>query len=495
MSDIVELINKTKVYDVAVETPLDYAPELSKLLKAKVYLKREDLQSIHSFKLRGAYNKIVNLTEVEKSAGIMAASAGNHAQGVALSAQKLRIRATIVMPRTTPDIKVAAVRELGADVILQSDSFTDASIFAMQLAENNGMTYIHPFDDELVIAGQGTIAKEIYEQLSTVDYVFIPIGGGGLISGIAAYLKSVNPEIKVIGVEPEDSNAMAQSIKQNKQIELDNVGIFADGVAVKKVGDLTLKLTKKYVDEIVTVTTDEISVAIKDIYSETRSIVEPAGALGVAGLKKYRFIKDLTGKNLVAINSGANMTFERLQFIAERTLVGSLREVLYAIELPEHPGALNDLVKKVINGFSITEFNYRKQSETRAQIFVGVLLELPSDKTGFERKLKNTGYKHVDLTEDEIAKSHLRHMVGGKPPVGTKEIIFEFTFPERPGALGDFLDAMNNEHNISLFHYRYTGGDIARVLIGLEGSEVDNFELPKGFSRELISSKAIELFL
>ena len=495
MSDIVELINKSKVYDVAIKTPLDKAPELSELLHANVYMKREDLQPIHSFKIRGAYNKIANLSKQEKSAGVLAASAGNHAQGVALSAQKLGIQATIVMPRTTPEIKVTAVRKLGADVMLHSDSFSDASDYAIKLADSNGMTYIHPFNDELVIAGQGSIGKEIIDQLESVDYIFAPIGGGGLISGVAAYAKSVNPKIKIIGVEPEDSDAMKQSIKSNKLVKLDDVGIFTDGVAVKAVGDITLELTRKLVDDFITVSTDEISVAIKDIYKENRSLVEPAGALGVAGLKKYRFSKDLRGKNIVAINTGANMTFERLQFIAERTLVGSLREVLYAIELSERPGALNSLVNDVISSFSITEFNYRKQSETEARIFVGILLEFPSDKTGFERNLKDAGYKFTDLTEDEIAKSHLRHMVGGKPPVGTQETVYEFSFPERPGALRDFLDALKDKHNISLFHHRYNGGDIARVLIGLEGENAANFELPKGFSRKIVNPNTVKLFL
>jgi len=494
---MVQDIEEADVYDVAIMSQLERAKLLSTKLGANIYVKREDLQPVHSFKIRGAYNKMRNLSNDQKSKGVLAASAGNHAQGVALSAKKLDIKATIVMPSTTPQIKIDAVKQYGAEVILYGDTYSDAADYAKKLQREHQLTYIHPFNDDEVIAGQGTVAVEILEQLPEVDYVFVPIGGGGLISGMAAYLKHHKPEVKIIGVEPEDSSAMSRSISADKLVSLKHVGIFADGVAVKQVGENTFGLVKKFVDEFMTVSTDEICSAIKDIYQDTRVIVEPSGALSVAGLQRYRQSHpELVGKHIVTVNSGANMTFEQLQFIAERTLIGSGNESLYSIELPERPRALKGLIDNTINGLSISEFNYRKSDNEKANIFVGIVYKNKTEKDKFESRLSEQGYKMVDLSNDDIAKTHIKHMIGGKPPAGTKEQIYDFEFPERPGALSDFLNSLDEGINISLFHYRYTGGDRSRVLMGLETDrELKQSSLPSGFILKKAASTSVKLFL
>ena len=494
MDSIVNQIKNSSVYDVSKITALDHAKKLSGKLDNQIYFKREDLQPVKSFKIRGAYNRIAQLNDQEKKAGVIAASAGNHAQGVALSAQKLGIEATIVMPTTTPQIKIDAVRSYGAEVVLFGDSYSDAGEHAKELQKSRDMTYVHPFNDLEVIAGQGTGGKEIIEQLSDVDYVFVPVGGGGLLAGIASYVKNIKPDCKVIGVEPIDSDVMTRSIKEGRIAELERVGIFADGVAVKVPGNNSFELCQKYADEMITVSTDEICAGIKDIYEDTRAIVEPAGALAMAGATRYIEQNKIKDKNIVAINSGANMTFERLQFIAERTLVGSGKEVLYSIELPEKPGALRGLVENVVNGYSISEFNYRKQDVKQAHIFVGMLLNEAEDKSKLEGALKKNNYRFKDLTDNEISKRHLRHMIGGKAPEGTDETLFEFVFPERPGALHEFLTSIADRYNISLFHYRNNGGDNARVMIGLEGENIQ-INLSDGFSKILVDQSTFADFI
>lgn len=460
-----------RVYDVAIQTPLDYAATLSHNTGGRVFLKREDLQPVHSFKLRGAYNKIVQLTVAERQRGVIAASAGNHAQGVALAAQKLGISALIIMPRTTPSIKVEAVRSFGAAIELAGDSYSDAADYCKKRQQETGRTYIHPFDDPLVIAGQGTIGREIMEQLADVSHIFVPVGGGGLIAGIAQYVKELNPAIKIIGVEPVDSNVLQESLRAGKRVTLPHVGIFADGVAVKQLGKQTFAIAKRYVDECVTVDTDQLCAAIKAIFEETRSIVEPAGALGVAGLTVYAATHNLADSRCVAICSGANMTFERLQFIAERTLLGSHKEALFAVTMPELPGALQDFCQKVVGSHSITQFGYRLKERTAAHILLGIGVADDTDKTAFMAKMQRHNYLFTDLSLSDIAKEHLRHMIGGVVPANTTEHIYEITFPERPGALTDFLRRFGNQWNISLFHYRGQGGDSGSVLIGFESVE------------------------
>jgi threonine dehydratase len=463
-----EAIEHARVYDVARETPLELAPKLSARLHNEVLLKREDLQPVFSFKLRGAYNKIAQLSEEERARGVICASAGNHAQGVALSGKKLGIAATIVMPRTTPEIKVKAVEALGGKVVLAGDSYSDASEHADQLCRENGMTYVHPYDDPLVIAGQGTIAEEMLRQApSDVDYVFVPIGGGGLIAGMAAYLKHRSPNTKIIGVEPFDSAAMHDSVKAGERVTLKQVGIFADGVAVKKVGEHTFDLVRQYVDEIILVDTDEICAAIKDIYDEDRAIVEPAGALGVAGMKKFARREKLQGKVLVAINSGANMNFDRLRHVAERAEMGERREALFAVTIPEKPGSFLEFCR-LIGHRPITEFNYRLSSRRQAHIFVGIGVRHEDEHNGIEALLKEHGYAHISLFDNELAKLHIRHMVGGKSSEVQNEVLYRFEFPERPGALLDFLEHSAGRWNISLFHYRNHGAAYGRVLAGLE---------------------------
>jgi threonine dehydratase len=466
---MLKLILTSRVYEAAVETPLEEAATLSRDLGNRVLLKREDLQPVFSFKLRGAYNKIAHLSAEERACGVIAASAGNHAQGVAFSAKKLGIRAVIVMPVTTPRIKVAAVEGYGAHVVLHGDSYSEAADHCDRLVAESGMTFIHPFDDELVIAGQGTVADELLRQSAgKLDALFVPVGGGGLIAGMAAYLKALCPEVRIVGVEPVDSDAMARSLQAGRRVHLDSVGIFADGVAVREVGRLTFELCRRFVDEIVTVDTDEICSAIRSNYQATRSIVEPAGALGLAGLKKYVRERQASGQTLVAVNSGANMNFERLRYVAERTLIGEKQEALFAVTIPEQPGSLKRFCTEVLGERNLTEFNYRLAGREAAHIFVGISTRDEQERLAFGRLLGERGFPSVDLTDNELAKTHIRYMVGGRSPEAGDERLFRFWFPERPGALARFLETMGENWNISLFHYRLHGGDYGRVLIGLE---------------------------
>jgi threonine dehydratase len=486
------------VYDVAEETPLEPAHKLSAQLNVQVHLKREDLQPVHSFKIRGAYNKIAQLTKAEQAKGVIAASAGNHAQGVALSAHKLGIKATIAMPRTTPSIKVEAVQNYGAEVVLHGDSYSDAYAHCLTLIGKTGKTFVHPFDDPLVIAGQGTVGREILEQLSGVTHIFVPVGGGGLIAGVAQYVKSLRPEVRVIGVEPDDANAMQVSLQKGERVTLDHVGIFADGVAVKQVGELTFQLAQQYVDEVITVDNDQICAAIKAIFEETRSIVEPAGALGTAGVTAYAKTHDLQHAVCVAICSGANMSFERLQFVAERTLVGSGREALFSVAMPEQPGALRTFCNNVVKGRAITEFNYRLQSRAQAHIFVGISVSGEDDKHRFMDKMAKHGYTYQDLSHDDLAKEHVRHMIGGSGDPNGSEVVYEVNFPERPGALADFLAKLGSAVNISLFHYRGQGLDTGRVLIGFEATDDTKLEQAfraAGFEFTRADSLAVRTFL
>ncbi len=475
MQQLIRQILTSKVYEAAIETPLEEASNLSSELNNRILLKREDLQPVFSFKLRGAYNKIAQLSDEEKANGVIAASAGNHAQGVAFSAQKLGLKAKIVMPATTPKIKIDAVKSFGADVVLHGDNYSEAAERCQKLLEETGMTYIHPFDDALVIAGQATVADELLRQSSgKIDAVFVPIGGGGLISGMAAYFKALAPEIKIIGVEPVDSDAMYQSLKADKRVSLQSVGIFADGVAVRQVGKLTFDYCRKYVDDIIRVSTDELCGAIKSVYQATRSIVEPAGALGMAGLKQYIQTTGVTGQTLVTINSGANMNFERLRYVSERTQTGEGRESVFAVSMPEETGALRFFCSKILDKINITEFNYRLSDRNQAQLFVGVSLGGEKERQEFSQHLEKSGYPTLDLTDNELAKTHLRYMIGGRSTQASHEHLFRFWFPERSGALTSFLSDMSADWNISLFHYRCQGGEFGRVLIGLEipeGSE------------------------
>lgn len=464
-----EAIERARVYDVAIETPLELAPKLSARLHNEVLLKREDMQPVFSFKLRGAYNKIAQLSEEESSRGVICASAGNHAQGVAMSAKKRGIRATIVMPRTTPEIKVKAVKAMGAEVVLAGDSYSDASEHALKLQNEREQTYVHPYDDPLVIAGQGTIAEELLRQSppKDIDAVFIPIGGGGLAAGMAVYLKHHSPNTRIIGVEPADSAAMHDSVKVGERVTLEQVGIFADGVAVKKVGEHTFSLVREFVDEIMLVDTDEICAAIKDIYDEERVIMEPAGALAVAAMKKYVARDEVRGQVLVCINSGANMNFDRLRHVAERSEIGERREALYAVTIPEKPGAFLTFCG-MLESRGITEFNYRLASRERAHIFVGVSVQNDAEGREIQKHLEDNDYPVLSLMDNELAKLHLRHMVGGKSTEVQNERLFRFEFPERPGALLEFLTQLAGRWNISLFHYRNHGAAYGRVLAGME---------------------------
>jgi len=466
---LLRLILTSRVYEAAVETPLDHAPILSRELDNHVMLKREDLQPVFSFKLRGAYNRIAHLDEQELRSGVISASAGNHAQGVAYSARQLGIPAVIVMPTTTPQIKVDAVKALGAEVLLHGDNYSDAQDFCQRVMAERGMTFVHPFDDELVIAGQGTVGDEILRQTSgKLDAVFVPVGGGGLIAGIGAYLKALCPEVRIIGVEPSDSDAMTRSLEAGRRVRLDSVGIFADGVAVREVGERTFELCRSVVDEMVRVSTDEICSAIKGVYQATRTIVEPAGALGFAGMRRYARTHGLQGKRLVAVTSGANMNFERLRYVGERTLIGEQREALFAVTIPERPGALRTLCEQVLGERSITEFNYRLSSRDAAHIFVGISIDGEGERHKLAEQMAELGYEALDLTGNELAKTHLRYMVGGRSEAVSREVLHRFWFPERPGALSRFLTAMGENWNISLFHYRAQGGEYGRVLIGIE---------------------------
>jgi threonine dehydratase len=466
--DYLEKILTAQVYDVAIESPLEEAANLSRRLHNKVLLKREDMQQVFSFKLRGAYNKMAQLPKAQLKRGVIAASAGNHAQGVALSAQRLGCEATIVMPATTPQIKVDAVAARGASVVLHGDSYSDAYEHAMTLVKQQKLTFIHPYDDPDVIAGQGTVGMEILRQHSKpIHAIFVPVGGGGLIAGIAAYVKRLKPEIKIIGVEPVDADAMYQSLKKKDRVALSQVGIFADGVAVKQVGEETFRLCRKLVDEVILVSTDAICAAIKDVFEDTRSILEPAGALSVAGAKLYAEREKLKDKTLVAIASGANMNFDRLRHVAERAELGEKREAVFAVTIPEKPGSFKKFCA-MLGARSITEFNYRFKDPREAQVFVGVQVQNRAETDKLLAQLQQKGLSPVDLTDNEMAKLHVRHLVGGRAPQATNEVLFRFEFPERPGALMNFLANMSRGWNISLFHYRNHGTDYGRVLVGLQ---------------------------
>ena len=465
---MLRLILTSRVYEVAHETPLEPAARLSRRLGNAILLKREDLQPVFSYKLRGAYNRMAHMTDEERATGVIAASAGNHAQGVAYAARHLGLRALIVMPQTTPEIKVQAVRDLGAEVVLAGDSYADAQARCEELVESTGLTFVHPFDDPLVIAGQGTIGDEILRhRLGAVSAIFVPVGGGGLISGIASYVKALRPAVKVIGVEPYEADAMYRSLEAGRRVVLDQVGIFADGVAVREVGKLTFPIVQTTVEEIVRVSNDEICAAIKDIFDDTRSVMEPAGALAVAGLRVWVERTKTRGAPLAAILSGANMNFDRLRFVAERAEVGEAREALFGVTIPERPGAFREFCAS-IGRRVVTEFNYRLSGRKEAHIFVGVATESRQDATGLASTLNRTGYRTVELTGNEVAKLHVRHMVGGRSPDVLNERLYRFEFPERPGALMAFLDKLGGRWNISLFHYRNHGADFGRVLAGFE---------------------------
>ena len=468
LQKIIEKILRARVYDVAQESPLDTAPALSRRLQNQVYLKREDLQSVFSFKLRGAYNKMASLSSAELQHGVITASAGNHAQGVALAAQKMGIHAVIVMPKTTPEIKVNSVRAKGACIELFGDSYDDAYMHALELAERQALVFIHPYDDPEVIAGQGTIAMELLRQQRELDAIFIPVGGGGLIAGIAAYIKFVRPEIKIIGVEPDDSDCLNRALQAKRRVTLKQVGLFADGVAVKQIGKETFHIAQHCVDAVITVSTDEICAAIKDIFDDTRTVMEPAGALATAGLKKYVEREQVTGQHLVAITSGANMNFDRLRYVAERAQVGEHREILLAVTIPETPGSFLSFCR-LLGGRSITEFNYRYYDAAAAQVFVGISSSgQESDRLSLITAFKQQGFQVVDMTANELAKEHIRYMVGGHAPMRLQELVYSLSFPERPGALLNFLIELGDRWNISLFHYRNHGAAFGQVLLGVQ---------------------------
>lgn len=472
-------ILSARVYDVARETPLHPAPLVSRRIDNTVLLKREDLQPVFSFKLRGAYNKVAHLTEEERARGVICASAGNHAQGLALSASHLGIRATIVMPRTTPEIKVLAVRELGARVVLVGDAFDEALAHARELTEREGMTFVHPYDDPDVIAGQGTVAMELLRQHGgPIDAVFIPVGGGGLAAGMAAYIKYLRPGIRVIGVEPEDAACLKAALERGRRVVLPEVGLFADGAAVAQIGKEPFRILRRHLDEVVTATTDEICAAVKDSFEDTRAISEPAGALALAGLKKWAAGNGITGRTLVAVQSGANINFDRLRHVSERAELGEQREALIAVTIPERPGAFRKFCHAVGKRL-ITEFNYRYSGPEAANIFVGVQTRPGASDLGpLLESLREKGYPVVDLTGNEMAKLHIRHMVGGRAPrQDLDELLFRAEFPERPGALMNFLLALGNRWNISLFHYRNHGAAYGRVLVG--------FQVPRGEHAQL----------
>ncbi len=474
-AEMLRRILRARVYDVAIESPLDPAPNLSRRLGNTVLLKREDLQPVFSFKLRGAYNKMAGLTPAELERGVIAASAGNHAQGVALGAQKLGTRAVIVMPVTTPEMKVRAVAARGAEVVLHGDNYDAACAEATRLATERGLTFIHPFDDPDVIAGQGTIGLEILRQCSEPpDAIYIAVGGGGLIAGIGAYVKALWPQVEIIGVEPVDADAMTRSLAAGERVRLEQVGLFADGVAVREVGATTFALARRTVDAMVTVDTDEICAAIKDVFEDTRSILEPAGALAVAGMKADVARRGLKGRTLVAVACGANMNFDRLRFVAERAELGEEREAMLAVEIPEQPGSLRRFCG-LLGQRSLTEFSYRLADPRRAHIFVGVQTQGPSDTRELIAALEDAGFPCLDLSHNELAKLHLRHMVGGRLPAGAgaaagkgRELLYSFVFPERPGALMAFVTSLHPDWNISIFHYRNHGADVGRIVVGVQ---------------------------
>ena len=509
MDDYLQKILRARVYDVAQETPLELATNLSRRLNNQIWFKREDLQPVFSFKLRGAYNRMSQLSAAELKRGVIASSAGNHAQGVALSASKLNSRAVIVMPITTPEMKVRAVRSLGAEVVLHGETYDECYGEALRLSQEQGLTFIHPFDDPEVIAGQGTIAFEILRQINEPpDAIYVAVGGGGLIAGIAAYVKSLWPTVEVIGVEPHDAAAMTESLQAGERIELTQVGLFADGVAVRQVGKHSFELARKYVDGMVTVSTDEICAAIKDVFEDTRSILEPAGALAVAGLKADVIRRNLQGKSLVAVACGANMNFERLRFVAERAELGEEREAMLAVEIPEQAGSLRRLCQS-LGERSLTEFSYRMAEGAQAHIFIGVQVQGPQDRTQLLKRLEASGFPCLDLSEDELAKVHLRHMVGGRLPSSAKtegaktchELLYRFEFPERPGALMTFVSTLQPDWSISIFHYRNHGSDVGRIVVGVLVEEKDllnwnRFLENLGYqSWEETGNPAYELFL
>ena len=476
MDQMIKDILNAHIYDLVQHSPLQKADILSDRLGHDIYMKREDLQSIFSFKIRGAYNKIRQLSAEQKARGLACVSAGNHAQGVALSAKALGIQAHIVMPVTTPQIKIDAVRRHGAEVELFGDTYSEAEQHCLALVEKQGLSFVHPFDDAQVIAGQGTIGREILQDLPQVDRVFVPVGGGGLLAGIACYIKFLRPEVKLIAVEPFESDGMYQSVMAGERITLSQTGTFADGVSVKRVGQQTFRWVRELCDGFVRVSNDEICSAIENVYQETRCILEPAGALSLAGLKRY--VKQgpwARRENLVCINSGANMNFQRMQFVAERVLTGEDQENLYAIELHEQKGALLHFCREALRGMSITEFNYRCSHEKRAFIFVGIANLSSTLRQSFEDRLRRLGYCFFDITQNELAKQHVRHMVGGQSATVRDEVLYRFQFPERPMALHDFLNHMGARWNISLFHYRSHGTDFGRVLMGLEVPMCDRF--------------------
>ncbi len=500
--DYLEKILTARVYDVADETPLELAKRLSARLDNRVLMKREDLQQVFSFKLRGAYNKIFNLSEAQRRAGVITASAGNHAQGVALAGSSLGVDTVIVMPETTPEIKVAAVRGFGGRAVLFGDTYDEALAYALQMGRERNMTFVHPYDDPHVIAGQGTIGMEILRQHpDPIDAIFVPVGGGGLIAGIAAYVKFLRPEIRIIAVEPEDTPTLERALKAGKRVELDEVGLFADGVAVRKIGEETFRVAKSLVDETVLVSTDEMCAAIKDIFEEARTMMEPAGALAIAGIKKYVAAKGVTDQTLIAINSGANINFDRLRHVTERAEVGERREALLAVTIPERPGSFCKFCS-VLGKRAITEFNYRYADRRDAQVFAGVRLSRgDEEKRQIVERLESEGYGVTDLTDNELAKVHLRYLVGGHASSAENEVLYRFLFPERPGALHDFLIAMGSRWNISLFHYRNHGSAHGRILAGIQVPPEERDELKTSLERlgyqhwEETDNPAYRLFL
>ena len=471
MQSYLKRILTARVYDVAVETPLELAPNLSARTGNNILFKREDMQPVFSFKLRGAYNKMAHLSPEQLKHGVIAASAGNHAQGVALSAHRLGCKAIIVMPTTTPQVKIEAVKHFGqraVEIVLHGDSYSDAYTHALALEQEKQLTFVHPFDDPDVIAGQGTIAMEILRQhQAPIHAIFCAIGGGGLIAGVAAYAKQVRPDIKIIGVQTTDSDAMARSLKAKKRVTLDDVGLFSDGTAVKLAGEETFRLCKQYVDEVVLVDTDAVCAAIKDVFQDTRSILEPAGALAIAGAKLYAKREQLKGETLVTVCSGANMNFDRLRFVAERSEIGEKREALLAVTIPETPGSFRKFCS-LLGKRNITEFNYRYADSKEARVFVGIQVKNQEEASELAEKLQRNKLPALDLSDNEMAKLHVRHLVGGHAPGLTDEIMFRFEFPERPGALMNFLNSMDHSWNISLFHYRNHGADYGRVLVGMQ---------------------------
>jgi len=474
MSALIDLADNSAVYDVAKVSALSIATQLSKRFQNQIYLKREDDQVIHSFKLRGAYQKMSSMSDEQKSKGVIASSAGNHAQGVALGASKLNIKAIIVMPTSTPEIKVQAVEQLGAEVVLHGDVYDDAFHHAKKLESEQDLCFISPYDDFEVIAGQATVAKEVLSQLEEIDYVFAPVGGGGLISGMASYIKHYAPHIKVIGVEPVDSPTLYKALEANERVVLDDVGRFADGVAVKQIGALPFEIAKDSVDDVVLVSNDEMCAAIKDIYEDVRSVSEPAGALSTAGVKKYILEHGLKDKNIVSVVSGANVNFDRLRYIAERADLGELNEAIVAVTIPEEPGSFLRFCELLDNS-SITEFNYRYAARKDAHIFVGIKLTSgESEKQALITRLSHS-FEVMDMSDNSMAKTHIRYMVGGHANA-ENEVIYRFEFPERPGALLNFLKKVKTKWNISLFHYRNHGADFGRVLIGLQVDDVSDLE-------------------